>query len=83
MILVCNVMGCEFGSPVACFTSRGKIYYHNGGVLCERHYLQASRAGRPDPGKLVWDFDRGYSGMFPQATTAEAAFAMLQRRRPA
>ncbi len=80
MRLVCNVMGCEFGSPVACFTSRGKVYYYQGQLLCERHYLEASRSGRPDPHNLVWDFDRGYSGMFPQANNAEAAFALLPRK---
>ncbi|MBI5895235.1 MAG: hypothetical protein HZB24_04225 [Desulfobacterales bacterium] len=75
----CSGMGCEIVSMGACLASRPKMYLYQGNVYCERHYLEAAHANQPNPSELIWDFERGYSGMFPQANNAEAAFHLAQR----
>jgi hypothetical protein len=79
----CRAMGCDIRSLDACYTSRPKMYHYQGSVFCERHYLEASHSNRPDPSHLIWDFERGCSGMFPHATSSAAAFGMLVRHRAA
>ena len=75
----CSSMGCEMVSMGACLASRPKMYLYQGNVYCERHYLEAAHTDRPDPSNLIWDFERGYSGMFPQANSADAAFHLARR----
>jgi hypothetical protein len=75
----CNGMGCDIVSMGACLASRPKMYLYQGNVYCERHYLETTHTNRPDPGDLIWDFERGYSGMFPQANNAETAFRLARR----
>ncbi len=75
----CSSMGCDIVSTGACLASRPKMYLYQGNVYCERHYLEAANANRPDPSILIWDFERGYSGMFPQANNADAAFHLARR----
>ena len=72
----CSSIGCDIVSLGACMASRPKMYLYQGGVYCERHYLEAAHTDRPDPSQLIWDFERGYSGMFPQANNAEAALRL-------
>jgi hypothetical protein len=72
-------MGCDIVSLAACLASRPKMYVYQGNVYCERHYLEAAHIDRPDPSLLIWDFERGYSGMFPQAHNADAAFHLAGR----
>jgi hypothetical protein len=76
--IFCSSMGCDIVSMGACLASRPKMYLHQGSVYCERHYIEASHTDRPDPSQLIWDFERGYSGMFPQANNAQAAFHLAQ-----
>lgn len=75
----CSSLGCNIVSMNACLASRPKMYLHQGSVYCEHHYLEVAHTDRPDPSQLIWDFERGYSGMFPQANNADAAFHLALR----
>ena len=76
--IFCSSMGCDIVSMDAGLASRPRMYLHQGSIYCERHFLEASHTDRPDPSQLLWDFERGYSGMFPQANNAAAAFHLAQ-----
>lgn len=79
MDICCSGLGCNINSVEACMTLRPKLYYHQGQLFCERHYLQ--NAGMQNERELVWDYNRGYSGMFPQANNAGDALDRLGQSR--
>ena len=80
MKICCCATSCDLQSMDACCARRPRMYLFEGGAYCEEHYLAASRLNQPNAGNLIWDFERGYSGMFPHTMNAAEAFAKAVNR---